>query len=94
MTFFNHHQTEPAQRQTYRRDCPAPESLPAFPDAVRINGDDDRKRWRDPAGVVYEWDSQDGALNMYGAHGWHLGEYDHVKGANLKLAEPGRKSRL
>jgi len=42
---------------------------------------------------VYEWDSQDGALNMYGVHGWHLGEYDHVHGANLKLAEPGRKLR-
>ena len=56
-----------------------------------MNSDDDRIRWRDPAGVIYEWDSQDGALQMFGAHGWHLGEYDHIHGSNLKLAEPGRK---
>jgi hypothetical protein len=91
MTFFTHRQRDPAAR-TNHRDCPAPACLPAFPDAVRTP-EDDRIRWRDPEGVVYEWDSQDGALNMYGVHGWHLGEYDHVHGANLKLAEPGRKLR-
>ena len=50
-------------------------------------------RWKDRDGTLFEWESRDGALEMYGAHGWHLGEYDHVHGGNLKLAEPGRRMR-
>ena len=83
MTFFTHPSPEPAQRQSFQRHCPAPNRLPAFPNAVRMNRDDDRIRWRDPAGVIYEWDSQDGALQMFGAHGWHLGEYQTTSTAPI-----------
>jgi hypothetical protein len=93
MKLFMHQHPEPGQRQRYQPCCPAPDVLPAFPNAVRVRPDAGRIRWKDPEGVVLEWDSQDGALEMYGAHGWHLGEYDHVRGANLKLAEPGRRLR-
>jgi hypothetical protein len=70
---------------------PAPDRLPAFPAAVRVRPSGGRVRWRDPHGVLLEWQSRDGVLEMYGAHGWHLGDYDHVDGGNLRLAEPGRR---
>jgi hypothetical protein len=71
--------------------CPAPNFLPAFPNAVRVRPRFGRTRWRDHDGSLFEWESHDGALEKYGVHGWHLGEYDHVRGGNLKVAEPGRK---
>ena len=71
--------------------CPVPNLLPAFPNAVRVKPRRGRVRWKDQDGSLLEWESRDGALEMYGTHGWHLGEYDHVHGGNLKLAEPGRR---
>jgi Cytotoxic len=88
------HRTELQRRDGQQRDfpcCPAPNSLPAFPNAVRVMPRGGRIRWRDQDGSLLEWESRDGALEMYGARGWHLGEYDHVHGDTLKLAEPGRR---
>jgi hypothetical protein len=79
------------QRQRSFPCCPAPNVLPAFPNAVRVRPKGGRTRWKDSDGSLLEWESRDGGLEMYGSHGWHLGEYDHVLGGNLKLAEPGRR---
>jgi hypothetical protein len=50
-----------------------------------------RHRWKDPRGLVYEWDSQHGAVEVYNARGRHLGEYDHVTGEQLKPVDPTRE---
>lgn len=41
--------------------------------------------------MVYEWDNQHGAVEVYNARGRHLGEYNHVTGERLKLADPTRE---
>ena len=79
------------QKPRHRAYCPPPNTLPAFPNAMRIRPKGSRVRWRDDHGVLLEWDSEAGMLAMYGLHGWHLGDFDHVRGENLKLAEPGRR---
>jgi hypothetical protein len=85
--------TPPAsiRQQRDRPCCPAPDFLPAFPGAFRVRPGGGRIRWKRDDGVLLEWDSQLGAVEMYGARGWHLGEFDPVLGSNLKLAEPGRR---
>ncbi|MFI8479841.1 colicin E3/pyocin S6 family cytotoxin [Pseudomonas sp. NPDC078700] len=76
---------------------PAPKGLTAFPDAVKVDsktrvqgGGAVRKRWRDPKGRIYEWDSQHGAVEVYDKQGKHLGEFDHMTGEQTKPAKPGR----
>lgn len=82
----------PGQRRARRRpSCPVPDALPAFPNATRVRPKDGRVRWLDENGLLLQWESEDGTLEMYGQHGWHLGGYDHVHGGNLRLAEPGRR---
>jgi len=90
-TFDNDHSRHAGFPPT-RPWCPAPDFLPAFPNAVRVRPREGRIRWRDRDGSLFEWESRDGALQAFGAHGWHLGEYDHVHGGNLKLAEAGRRT--
>jgi hypothetical protein len=82
---------EPGWRRTRHPGCPIPNLLPAFPGAVRIRPKGGRVRWKDRDGSLLEWESGDGALEMYGSHGWHLGEFDHVDGGTLRVAEPGRR---
>ena len=82
---------DPDLPQRYHPCCPVPNRLPAFPDAVRVRPKDGRVRWKDRDGALLEWESRDAALEMYGSHGWHLGEFDHVLGGNLRVAEPGRR---
>ncbi|QAY94139.1 toxin [Pseudomonas sp. ACM7] len=77
---------------------PAPTTLPAFPDikpaplktSVR-GGGKKRRRWKDPSGRIYEWDSQHGTVEMYTKQGKHLGEYDPQTGEQTKPADPSRK---
>ena len=90
---FTHPHPDQADRQSYRARRSAPDHLPAFPHAIRIRPESGRVLWREPDGTLLEWDDHDGALEMYGVHGWHLGEYDPVTGGNLKVAEPGRRLR-
>ena len=81
------------------RPIPPPDTLPAFPDAVRgtpktpvQGGGGLRKRWKDPDGTIYEWDSQHGAVEVYGRNGKrHLGEYDPVTGEQTKPPDSTRK---
>jgi len=47
--------------------------------------------WKDQRGLIYEWDSRHGALEVYDATGRHLGEYDHVTGDRLKAADAARR---
>lgn len=69
----------------------APNILPAFPHAVRVRPKGGRHRWKDPYGLIYEWDSQHGAVEVYNARGRPLGEYDPETGARLKPADPTRE---
>jgi hypothetical protein len=91
MTIFNHHHPDTGGHQRSQPRCPAPDFLPAFPNAERVRPESGRIRWRDTDGTVLEWDSHRAALDVYGHDGWHLGEYDHVRGSILGVAEPGRR---
>ncbi|WLG93951.1 colicin E3/pyocin S6 family cytotoxin [Pseudomonas sp. FP198] len=77
---------------------PSPLSFPAFPDAKSAplktsvrGGGKKRRRWKDRAGKIYEWDSQHGALEVYTKQGKHLGEFDFVTGEQTKPADPSRR---
>ncbi|WP_434674073.1 S-type pyocin domain-containing protein [Pseudomonas sp. R1-15] len=73
-----------------------PDLLPAFPSAkwappkTRMKGGGLRPRWRDKDKFIYEWDFQHGAVEKYNKRGKHLGEFDHVTGAQKKPANPER----
>lgn len=77
---------------------PAPTALPAFPDikpapmktSVR-GGGKKRRRWKDPSGRIYEWDSQHGKVELYTKQGKHLGEYNPETGEQTKPADPARR---
>ncbi len=74
---------------------PAPKKLPAFPKLNRARpktpvqgGQSLRKRWKDPKGRIYEWDSKTGAVEKYSKQGKHIGEYDPNTGVQLKPSNP------
>ncbi|WIE50940.1 colicin E3/pyocin S6 family cytotoxin [Pseudomonas sp. GM17] len=76
---------------------PAPSALPGFPDAIRAKrktsvqgGGGRRKRWKTAKGLILEWDSQHGAVEMYDKHGRHLGEFDPLTGEQTKAANKAR----
>ena len=76
----------------------APRTLKAFPDAQRstrktvVPGGGLRHRWKDhKTGMIYEWDSQHGTVEMYDRLGHHLGEFDPETGRQIKPAQPGRR---
>jgi hypothetical protein len=83
----------PQNRQWWRHHAyvEPPDLLQAFPEAARINPKGRRRRWRDQRGMIYEWDSRHGAVEVYDSLGRHLGEYDHVSGKRLKQADPARR---
>ncbi|KAA5845410.1 toxin [Pseudomonas chlororaphis] len=76
---------------------PAPSALPGFPDAIRAKrktsvqgGGGRRKRWKTAKGLILEWDSQHGAVEMYDKHGRHLGEFDPLTGEQTKAVDKAR----
>jgi hypothetical protein len=76
---------------------PPPRSLAAFPEAVPAQrktavqgGGSLRKRWKDPDGFIYEWDSQHATVEKYTKKGRHLGEFDAETGVQTKPADPAR----
>jgi Cytotoxic len=75
------------QRWTY---FPPPQNLPAFPDAVRVKRKNQRVRWKDSDGNIYEWDYENGRVEKYNRRGRHLGEFDPNTGEQTKPAKPGR----
>jgi hypothetical protein len=69
--------------------------LPAYPRARRVRGKTMfsgglRRRWRDPDGMIYEWDYRHGTVELYDARGVHRGEFDPVTGRRLGPPVPGR----
>ncbi|CAI8900673.1 S-type pyocin domain-containing protein [Pseudomonas chlororaphis] len=75
----------------------APSALPGFPDAIRAKrktsvqgGGGRRKRWKTAKGLILEWDSQHGAVEMYDKRGRHLGEFDPLTGVQTKAADRTR----
>ncbi|MFJ2364412.1 colicin E3/pyocin S6 family cytotoxin [Pseudomonas sp. NPDC087697] len=76
---------------------PAPRGLTAFPDATKAKrktpvkgGGGLRKRWKTPKGIIFEWDSQHGTVEMYDKRGKHLGEYDPITGKQTKPVDSTR----
>ncbi|HQT86446.1 MAG: hypothetical protein B7Z58_14390 [Acidiphilium sp. 37-64-53] len=75
---------------------PAPNDLPAYPDAKKAKrktpkkGGGKRKRWKDKSGKIYEWDYQHGKVEKYDPKGRHLGEFDPDTGEQTKPADPKR----
>jgi hypothetical protein len=76
---------------------PAPSGLTAFPDATKAKrktpvkgGGGLRKRWKNPKGIIFEWDSQHGMVEMYDKRGKHLGEYDPTTGKQTKPVDSTR----
>ncbi len=73
-----------------------PETLPAFPDAVRVKAKTRTrnggllKRWKDEE-FIYEWDTLHGRVEKYDRKGRHLGEFDHKTGELTKEANPCRQ---
>jgi Cytotoxic len=50
-----------------------------------------RRRWKDPDGTIYEWDYENGRVEIYGRRGEpHRGEYDPVTGKQTKPPDPTR----
>ncbi|TWS04427.1 hypothetical protein FIV36_12405 [Pseudomonas extremaustralis] len=49
-----------------------------------------RKRWKDRKGRIYEWDYENGRVELYDKQGKHLGEFNPDTGERTKDAEPGR----
>lgn len=76
---------------------PAPKALTAYPDAKRAKqmssvqgGGKKRNRWKDRKGRIYEWDYENGRVELYDKQGKHLGEFNPETGERTKDAEPGR----
>jgi hypothetical protein len=69
-----------------------PQNLPAFPDAVRVRRKNNRVRWQDSDGNIYEWDYQHGRVEKYNKRGKHLGEFDPNTGEQTKPADPSRRT--
>jgi hypothetical protein len=64
---------------------------PAKPKTAVQGGGAMRKRWKDPQGNIYEWDSQEGMLEKYDSRGKHLGEFNPKSGAQTKPADKTRE---
>lgn len=76
---------------------PAPKYLKAFPTALPVKpktpvqgGGGLRKRWKDPEGNIYEWDSRHGTIEKYDKKGNHLGEFNSA-GEQIKPSNPNYK---
>ena len=88
-----------AGRNSYGLRFVLPRRLGAFPRATPVkaktvvqNGGIRQRRWIDRGDKkVFEWDYENGRVEVYSMRGKHLGEYDAVDGSLLKPANPKRK---
>lgn len=74
---------------------PPPVVPPAFPDLRRVKpktrfGGGLRKRWKDSADNIYEWDYLHGLVEKYTPIGRHLGEFDPNTGEQTAPADRNR----
>ena len=67
-----------------------PHLRPARPKTPVSKGGGLRKRWKDHAGNIYEWDYQHGTIEKYNGRGRHLGEFDSNTGQMMKPPNPDR----
>jgi len=81
-----------------QRYTPPPKDIPGIPDLRPVRpktpvqgGGGLRKRWKDPDGNIYEWDSQHGTLERYNKRGKHQGEYSPETGEQTKPADKTRE---
>jgi hypothetical protein len=71
---------------------PAPDTLPAYPDAKKAPTRGQRKRWVDSKGRIYEWDYKKGEVEIYDKTGKnHQGGFDPKTGKQTSKPVPGRK---
>ncbi len=77
----------------------APETLPAFPGAVKVDGmtpngmGGTRAEWH-YKGKIYQWDAQHAELEVYDSRGKkHFGSVDHITGKKRGDPKPGRNIR-
>ncbi|TVR17216.1 MAG: hypothetical protein EA391_05405 [Balneolaceae bacterium] len=87
---FNQQETFTTTVHAY---TPAPRVLPGFPGAYREGHAGGRTRWKTPDGLILEWDSQHGELEVYDRRGRHKGSFDHETGEQIKDPVPGRRTR-
>jgi hypothetical protein len=86
------------QRAGDHRYYPRPNTLAAFPNAVKAKaktptqgGGSLRHRWITRDGNILEWDSRHGKVELYSKQGKHMGEFDHETGEQTKPADPARR---
>ena len=85
------------EHQGSNEPIPAPEELPAFPDAKPVKpktpvqgGGKKRERWKDRKGRIYEWDSKKGEVEIYDKTGKkHKGGFDPNTGKQTSPGKPG-----
>lgn len=80
---------DPARDPRLTYTPPPQGDLPIF-GAKRVRSKNQRARWIDDEGNIYEWDSQHGRVEKYNKRGKHLGEFDPNTGEQTKPAKPGR----
>ena len=75
---------------------PEDDELPGFPEAKRAKSKTwfpggKRRRWKDQNGTIYEWDYENGKVEVYARRGEpHRGEYDPKTGEQTKPPNPQR----
>ena len=76
---------------------PADAGLIGFPGTFRVKPKTrfpggKRRRWKDPAGNIYEWDYLHGLVEKWNPRGdRHLGDFDHRTGRQIGEADPSRR---
>lgn len=69
-----------------------PKTLPAFPDAKKLDKFKGRRRWIDSKGRIYEWDYKKGEVEIYDKTGKkHLGGFDPKTGKQRSKPVEGRR---
>ena len=84
----------PEKPKNDQKYYPAPnvDELPDFPGAKRVKPKNQRKRWVDKKGNIYEWDYQHGEIEIYPKGGSpHMGSYNPRTGES-KGPVPNRKT--
>jgi hypothetical protein len=75
---------------------PEDDELPGFPEAKRAKSKTwfpggNRRRWKAQDGTIYEWDYENGKVEVYARRGEpHRGEYDPKTGDQTKPPNPQR----
>lgn len=75
---------------------PTEDTLAGFPGMFRVKPKTrfpggKRRRWKDAAGNIYEWDYLHGPVEKWNPRGnRHLGDFDHRTGRRIGIPDPAR----